>query len=883
MRFDGLLALATLVLLGVGMLLPEAASAQPAPEVVLVVDSSESMQYLVGRDDVPDCKDPSPPRTRWNFVLELLLGQQPNYKCTEESLADNSDMVLPPGQSFGDPTCIGGVPQVLATSHALAVDSWEAQPIGDRSWAGGAPTPSSELRLRTDDSDVRLPYFSLDTKNVPDADPWVTGSIRIYTKDPTGALPLDRWVYLVQAPFPPSQQTAKDWVCSANSSARAIVSEPAKVNPAVGGATTFKLTSTALDALRSAKQGGKTRVHFAIVPVDNWMKGDCSGRDGKLGTKFNVTFYGPAAGGKAPAYSIGSGKVCAREGPGKHFAPKGPRDADGFLDTFAGLAKFGLLAPDNLMSNSVGSAGGFSYAGAINSYWDQINIGAANPFIPVAPSARVTPSDDLASRNLTRQKIKSALESLRPVGGTPIGRQLEDLMEYFGPGAYQDPHFQSLTDDPVNGDPYFECRERMAIVFSDGGGNMDDGTSDGRQKAVISAAALFGRGVKVYVVAVGHDGKGDPKAPPQADLDLLDAIALAGGTGAALRPTSTSEFIATFKQIFGASQISGQVGTRTVFSEATGDPLDVQHTVLSKSFFNAAEPIATRGLIEQRLQSCAKSCVDATNPSQAAVCTVLDYEARLKTRSLARTFYTHVTGTRYRFEDTSMSSDTMQIPTAGQTPRLKLDPQGNCVTEPNAFDLSDSTQREQYRKELIALVRSENGTCREGKPLGAIVSAQPAFLDPADQIPLSDPVFKLYLATKTPTSFGFSAGNPTGSYQRPTMVFAATHDGQLHAFRTDRTKTITVKNSLSAGDEMWSWIPGFSLRRLRELKLVSTPESSLLGGNVVATHALLERKISATAEAAREWRAVVLVGAGEAGTGYAALDVTAPDDPQLMW
>lgn len=878
-----LLQLTTLLLaFGLVALAPSAASAQ-SPEIVLAVDGSESMQYIIGRDVAPDCIDAAPPRTRWNFILELLLGGQPGYKCTEESLASHPDEVSPPAQGFGQPTCIGGVGQTLASYYAMAPDPAETVPISDRSWAGGASTSTWEMRLQTDDSDMRLPYLSLDTASISDTDEWITGSVTLYTKDATGALPLDRWVYLAQANLPVSQATAKDWVCGVNGSSRVIVSEPAKVAVVAGAATTFKLTAAFAKSLRQAKLAGKTKVHLAVVPVDNWMKADCSGREGKIGTKFDVVFHGPkATGGKAPKYIVGAGKECPREGPGKHFAPKGPRDSDGLLDVFGSAAKFALFAPDSVMSASVGSAGGYSYGPSVTSLWGPINIGVASPFVPAGHSVRMPSAESATVRAVTIEAIKSALTNIRPSGGTPLGRMMEDIYEYMA-GPNKDPHFQSLQDDPVNGDPYYECRERKVILFSDGGSNLDDGVTDSRQLAVNLAAALYAQGISVHVVAVGHDGKGEADAPSADDLALLDAIALAGGTTAALRPEDTTAFSAAMKSILGAAQLTGQVGTRSVWTEATGDPLDVQHTAQAKSYFDGAEPIGTRGIIEQRLQSCSKACVDPANPSTAAVCAVINYEDRLNDRVSGRSLYTMVQGTRYKFDVTSVGIDALQIPTFGQAPRLKLDQAGNCVTEPNTFDLSDSTQREQYRKELIALVRSESNTCREKKPLGAVGNAQPAFLDPADQIPLSDPVFKTYLATKTPSNFGFSTLNPAGSYQRPTMLFAATHDGQLHAFRTDRTKTITVKDSLSAGDEMWSWIPGFSLRRLRELKLVSTPQESLLGGKILATHALLERKISAVAEAALEWRAVVLVGAGEAGSGYAALDVTAPDDPQLMW
>ena len=118
------------------------------------------------------------------------------------------------------------------------------------------------------------------------------------------------------------------------------------------------------------------------------------------------------------------------------------------------------------------------------------------------------------------------------------------------------------------------------------------------------------------------------------------------------------------------------------------------------------------------------------------------------------------------------------------------------------------------------------------------------------------------------------------------MLFVATHDGLLHAFRTDEDPTIVTKDSLLAGGEMWAFLPRYSLPRISQIKLVTSQDASYMNAPITAQHVLLQRDVLSGTTApttAQNWRAVVIAGAGEAGFGYTALDVTSPEDPQVMW
>ncbi len=862
----------------------EAFASSAPPEIFVAVDTSESMQYVVGHDTAPDCTQPIPARTRWLATLEMLLGAHDSFGCAPEALADHPDAVTPPKQIFGDKACIGGVPMVVSHDAPIGVSASDSQPLGDRSWAGAAPTGNNGLVLETTDTDARLPYFVLDTKTVVSTELWVGGKITVTTKDGNGAGAIDRYAVLIHSPIPPSQLSSKEWVCKTNDAKRVAVSQPVKLATVAGGKTVFHLTQAFASELMSAHKAGQTTFTVAIAPAANWMSESCSARAGDTAVKFKIQFSGPQDGAVSlPQFAISPGKVCAREGPGKHFAPIGDRVSNGLLQTYDNVAKFSLLVPDSQLGKGKDGAGGHSFGAPMGTLWGDANLGIADPFAAGSASIPVARTDLRPDRSATNNKIRAALLNLRPRGGAPIGRMVEDIRDLFALGPFQDPHFKGVVEDPINGDPYQECRERMVVLFTDGGSNLDDGINDGRQSAIAAATALNQLGVRLFVISVGDDGYGASDGPPQADRDFLDQLAFAGGTGAALRLHTTSEFDKSFKNILGSSAIVGEVRTRTLWTEATGALEDVQHTFHARSAFNSAEPIQTSGTVEQRLLSCQKQCVSSADPSKARVCTVIDYGQRLVDRTGPRRVFTTYHGKRFDFSTAEITVDALGLRTIGTAPRLRPDSTGSCVSEPNAYDLSVPEQRDAYRVDIIDLVKSKNGSCREKAVLGAPGDAQPALLEPARRLPIQDPAFKSYVNSATPQDPPFHVSNPSGSLRRPTMLFAATHDGLLHAFRTDRDPKSLLKHDLDAGDELWAWIPNFSLRRLRDLRLVTRAQESLLGGDIVAAHALLSRKVSIVADAALEWRAVVLAGAGEAGSGYFALDVTSPSEPRLLF
>ncbi|MGH8135379.1 MAG: hypothetical protein ACRER4_03445, partial [Steroidobacteraceae bacterium] len=102
-------------------------------------------------------------------------------------------------------------------------------------------------------------------------------------------------------------------------------------------------------------------------------------------------------------------------------------------------------------------------------------------------------------------------------------------------------------------------------------------------------------------------------------------------------------------------------------------------------------------------------------------------------------------------------------------------------------------------------------------------------------------------------------------------TFIATHDGLLHAFDSD------------AGVERWAFIPKRLLSRLPELM---RDESSVVRSHGIDGPLVLHRydpNGDGRIDPAAGEHLWLMFGFGRGGSGYYALDVALPDEPQLLW
>ncbi len=878
-------------LVGLTALIPATAAAAALPEVLLIVDASTSMQYRLFADLVPTCGQSGQPdtRSRWVALREIIGGSYLGYSCTQPALPPLPEAVNPPAPSNGVPKCIPGLSMTDGPTYSLSLPG----PTNAGTSGVGAAAMTMPGALATSGATYRVPYLQFDWTGLDMGKSYPLGSltVQVAAVGSGAGAPVPMVVTMVPSTTSPTLDP-DGFCCAATSDARMVLSEVTGVNPVVGTTVQFQFTTAGMAALTASIKAGQAPSLALAYAAASWPN-NCNKNANVGGTAPDpaMTFAAVGTSG-APVLRMASGNLCPSEGPTVETVAQGvdgmgnnsgvPAGKDGILDVFGPGAKFALLMSDSVLNKGNTLTAGFSFGPDITSYWGQANLGMQDPFAAGSRSVAVTRPDTLAARAATYSAIQQALAAQIANGPTPLGQQLLDAVAYVGPGLYQDAHFKTLTDDPVNGDLYAKCRPRLAVVLSDGGGNLDDGNSDGRATALLAASKLWAMGVPVHVIAIGHPADG-ASGPPADDLQFLHDLAAAGGTDKAILASTAFEAVKGLAPAISAATATQQVFTHPIVTLATGQPADVQHGFMGSSEFNLSQPMRSGGTIEQRIYACTAGCKNPATPDRAQVCEILNYSALLKSRSAPRLLYSTTAGSRRNFDSASITATEFGIGTVGMEPKLEPNVYGDCVTN-GGYDLSQNTQREAFKQSLIDALYGKAGTCRQSTPLGAPARSTPAVIEPADRSGLREPSFQSYAKTTVPTASNYSTVNPPGSAGRPTVLYVATHDGLLHAFRTDRNPAITTPNSSVAGDEMWAWLPDFNLSRLSTLKLVTSADASYLGGAVTAGHVQLQRTAAMTiAQAAAAWRAVVVVGAGEGGSGYTALDVTAPEDPKLLW
>ncbi len=177
-------------------------------------------------------------------------------------------------------------------------------------------------------------------------------------------------------------------------------------------------------------------------------------------------------------------------------------------------------------------------------------------------------------------------------------------------------------------------------------------------------------------------------------------------------------------------------------------------------------------------------------------------------------------------------------------------------------------------------------------PLGAIYHSTPVMIGPPTDY-LNDESYRRDFSVKD------STGKNGGQATRPTMLYAATIDGQLHAFAVAR-------NSNSGGDPLYQ-ATGIGPDKVPDLA-VSAPKNNelwaflppaiipsiwknfdshalLLDGPLTVADTVLKRPSTAASNGVARW-GTVLVGSGGSSTAggfYYALDVTNPTRPEFLW
>lgn len=171
----------------------------------------------------------------------------------------------------------------------------------------------------------------------------------------------------------------------------------------------------------------------------------------------------------------------------------------------------------------------------------------------------------------------------------------------------------------------------------------------------------------------------------------------------------------------------------------------------------------------------------------------------------------------------------------------------------------------------------------DGSQLGAIYRSNPIIVTP----PTPDSADQTYSNERAD---GVS-DNFVGEHGlRPTMLYAQSIDGQLHAFTmsknlftgASRYNTEVPKGDDGKNNELWAFAPPIVMPTLWSS---FNTHSRLLDGPVTAANVVYRRSFGDLAVGAARWSTVVVGSGGVSALGayYYAVDVTDPTQPRFLW
>ena len=566
--------------------------------------------------------------------------------------------------------------------------------------------------------------------------------------------------------------------------------------------------------------------------------------------------------------------------PVGHFRVQFPSQSmdDGALDLVGDAAKFGLMTVDHAPDTTDTLAGEFSYpaTGAVSCSWEgsavTFNVGAKSENATYGRFVPIPASDDPLDVLAGNQAVQQSLNRDIPWGTFPAAALLSDALSYVA----GEPHFAPWDEATGTGDPYHACRERAAVLITHSGEDdtwVDAGAGCLSTSLELANELALDQGVPLYTIAYRGDA---------AAIALADELAAIGGTEQAFRVNGPDALKSVFATILDQLTRYGASYTQTAITSATRSDEDAMYMVLSGYGHTQSSYDPYGVLYELILQ-----CHDCTSQADGGpeVCDYFEFGAELADHAAhpdaTRTVLTQVDGVLSPFTTSTIDADTLSIPNGGWL--IDLRPTAPCT---DAMSWNPATllgqashtdpvtgvrYREIYADQVVSFVRGDETSRRCNHPLGAIRYATPA-ISAAPSLSISAPGYGTFKNEE-----GAGVGDRHVK-DRPTVLYAATHTGLLHAFRIDRPPSMTDDEY---GQELWAYEPGFLLPRLQDLPLST---DFLLDGSVVVRDVLtLATSDMSLTELGHAWRTVLVATCGTGCRGAFALDVTEPDDPQFLW
>jgi type IV pilus assembly protein PilY1 len=575
----------------------------------------------------------------------------------------------------------------------------------------------------------------------------------------------------------------------------------------------------------------------------------------------------------------------------------GSQSTNGVLDIYLERIKFGLMTFDAIgtlsdqpplvtqaafqtapfPTESAGTKGMYSYAddrpysfpGALTTY--MLNNGARSVSAPEGGLVSVG-ADSTASMTSTNAAIQATVlgdaglgkNPLRPFGATPTAALVTDL-QYF---LQTDSDITQKTVDPGPGDPYYACRNRSAVLITDGFPNGDmrgtpvncellgnpvGATGCPYEEVADTVSAMIANGELDDFYVIGFALDGDP-AEVAAVEALLNDIALVGDTDQAFLVADRAELVTALSTILNEQNPGATSRTAPVPTGLTPGLTQAEFISGFNVSLDAADP--WDGILERRRIECVNGLPEAQNVedtdrfqlvlngqtaaptdvepwgSETAVNFTGGFSRNLWTVLPADTTQVngHLIGNGKDKLD-SLSNPGIDVPNDYTGLEVRDVPVGEFSKAmiPEYFGLAsaDTAQRDT----IVDWVHAVPGSGRENERLGDIYHSTPAIVGPlVDDIEdRSYNDWRLGLAhQESPDPLEDLSSDGWQLNRRPRVIYASTNDGIIHAFLADDYPSgeFTVGNNLeefacagnkAAGTELWGFIPPMFLDDLDDL------------------------------------------------------------------
>jgi len=567
-----------------------------------------------------------------------------------------------------------------------------------------------------------------------------------------------------------------------------------------------------------------------------------------------------------------------------------------------------------------------------------------------------SPFADVSTIRATNDRIQKVLTAVRPFGATPINGLLEDARSFFRADADSD-YTTGASCNTSTGVGCFGpkndvlvtegCRKSYMILLTDGEPNLDlrpyCETGDpaaspcpykDRSHEIVSDLARPSSGknaIKTFVIGFavssvdtgapqpvdcsqistkGNNGAGDVFDPNNlcgASMDPklaaccnLARIAYYGGSTNAYFASDATELRSAMSSIL--REIGQVTSTRTtpVFASAAGEKLGGGYSFYSS--FKSDPGGLWAGVLERQRTKCVPvtsglgtvitptdlpidtaagdrfadnvEAADGTHP-RAFYTVLADPDAtsnRWSERSIRPTLPSGNPDGAGNASGTLVTRSITSFPTQIPSKAMHVT-QAACTDAPAG---SDDACAAAFMRWEIAAPNSPFRTRPEA--FGAVYHSTPALVSAPGEF-LRDESYTLFTTLQS---------------KRPPVLYTATTDGQLHAFKVDvspadPSDTFTIDKKVN--NELWSFIPPAALPKIPS-QYPSTEQLLLDGAPVVKDVVFARSDADAkSGGGSAQWRTVLLSGFGGGGSGYFALDITNPvpksgvptSGPKLLW